>query len=362
MDKLEELKEKVAKDPSSKLFVPLADEYRKAGMFEEAISVLKDGLERQPNYTSARVALGKIYLEQDMLDEAEAEFEGVVASAPDNLFAQRKLADIFKRKGERERAVEQYKRVIKLNPLDEEAQVILRELTNVPFAADELADEEFLLSLSLAEEPPAEELTAVEEAAEAVGEEEAMEEEVFLEEFEKALPEEVMVEALEEAGVIEEASPVETEAVETLEEAETVEETASAEEEGGAAEEVAPLEEEVEEVEAVEEAVEAVPLEEAGEAFDETGFHDIGLTEVAEEYSEEHRARELVADGEYAEALNIYRKLIAEEPENKKALQGLQELESLLKLLGREKEMVVAKLKVFLKAVMKRRDEFYRHA
>lgn len=63
-DEIEKLKEKVEKDPLSKLFVPLAEEYRKIGMLDEAVSVLLKGLENQPNYMTARVALGKIYLEK----------------------------------------------------------------------------------------------------------------------------------------------------------------------------------------------------------------------------------------------------------------------------------------------------------
>jgi tetratricopeptide (TPR) repeat protein len=64
LEEIERLKEKINKDPNSKLFVPLAEEYKKAGMFDEAIDALILGLERQPNYLSARVSLGKIYIER----------------------------------------------------------------------------------------------------------------------------------------------------------------------------------------------------------------------------------------------------------------------------------------------------------
>ena len=70
---IEKLKERVDKDPNSKLFVPLAEEYKKEGMIEEAISVLLNGIERQPGYMSARVSLGKIYLEKGMMKEARSD-------------------------------------------------------------------------------------------------------------------------------------------------------------------------------------------------------------------------------------------------------------------------------------------------
>src|SRR5512135_2069932 len=94
------LKERVDKDPNSKLFVPLAEEYRKEGMLDEAIGVLLSGIEKQPGYMSARVSLGKIYLEKEMLPEALSEFEQVIKSIPDNLYAHKKLAEIYRATGQ----------------------------------------------------------------------------------------------------------------------------------------------------------------------------------------------------------------------------------------------------------------------
>src|SRR5512135_3267323 len=96
IEEIERLKEKLAKDPDSKLFVPLAEEYKKAGMLDEAVDVLTKGLETQPSYLSARVSLGKIYIDRGMLDEARAEFEKVITVIPDNLYAHKKLAEISK--------------------------------------------------------------------------------------------------------------------------------------------------------------------------------------------------------------------------------------------------------------------------
>ena len=101
-DELEKLRQKVEKDPASRLFLPLAEEYRKAGKLDEAVTVLLSGLERHPGYTSARVAMGRIYLEKEMLAEAQAEFEKVVSVVPDNLFAHKKLAEIYKERDETE--------------------------------------------------------------------------------------------------------------------------------------------------------------------------------------------------------------------------------------------------------------------
>jgi hypothetical protein len=128
MDNIEKLKEKVARDPSSTLFVPLAEMYRKAGRIDEAIEVLRDGIDRQPAYASARVALGKIYFDRGMLAESREQFKRVVEDLPENLYAQKKLGEICKKQGDVPAAIAAYVQVQKLNPSDDEATVALREL------------------------------------------------------------------------------------------------------------------------------------------------------------------------------------------------------------------------------------------
>ena len=142
LEDIEKLKEKVARDPNSKLFVPLADEYRKMGMVDEAITVLVQGLETQPNYMSARVALGKTYLEKNMLHEAKDEFDKVVTAIPDNLFAHKKLAEIYKELGKYKKSVEQYNEVIKLNPKDEDSILNIEALINKEDVEDAVSNEE----------------------------------------------------------------------------------------------------------------------------------------------------------------------------------------------------------------------------
>ncbi len=105
---IDKLREKVEKDPNSRLYVPLAEEYRKEGMMDEAIEVLQKGLERHPGYMSARVSLGKIYHAKGQMDEARIEFESVVKSIPDNLYAHKKLAEIYRDTGKRDLAIKAF--------------------------------------------------------------------------------------------------------------------------------------------------------------------------------------------------------------------------------------------------------------
>ena len=92
--KLERLRRRVEANPASIAFATLADEYRRAGMLDEAIATCQAGLRRHPSYVSARVTLGTALIEAARYDEARAELEIVLRTVPENLAAIRGLAAI----------------------------------------------------------------------------------------------------------------------------------------------------------------------------------------------------------------------------------------------------------------------------
>jgi tetratricopeptide (TPR) repeat protein len=95
MAEIEDLKKKLSVNPESMIFVPLADAYRKAGLLGDAVDVCKAGLEKHPSYTSARVVLGRIYSEKEMLDEAIEEFKKVEAVDVDNIMVHSMLGNAY---------------------------------------------------------------------------------------------------------------------------------------------------------------------------------------------------------------------------------------------------------------------------
>lgn len=97
--RIDELRGRVESDPASIAFAQLAEEHRRSGDFREAVRICRAGLEQHPAYLSARVTLGRALLELQQYDEAQAEFEYVLLSAPDNLLALRSMADIHQRLG-----------------------------------------------------------------------------------------------------------------------------------------------------------------------------------------------------------------------------------------------------------------------
>ncbi len=122
------LTERISKDPKSKLFVPLAEEYKKAGDIEMAIAVLAEGLKNNPGYVTAKSFLGRLLLDQGNLSEAQKEFEEVIKAIPDNVLAQRKLGNIHVLQGRAQEALLFFKAVLAVNPKDPELKALVADI------------------------------------------------------------------------------------------------------------------------------------------------------------------------------------------------------------------------------------------
>ncbi len=130
--RIEELRRRVQADPASIAFAQLAEEYRRAGSYDEAVKACRLGLTRHPGYLSARVTLGRALVELESLDEAQQELEFVLRAAPENLAAIRGMAEIHHRRGHMADALEYYQRALEFarhDPeLEETVGQIAREL------------------------------------------------------------------------------------------------------------------------------------------------------------------------------------------------------------------------------------------
>lgn len=126
---IDRLATQLAKDPLSKAFLPLAEEYCKADMFLEAVSVLEDGLKHYPGYITAMVALGRAYDQLNQPSKARAVLEGAVKLSPDNLRAHRTLIKIYMAQGMTEEALKSCRVLLLVNPRDEEALSAQASLT-----------------------------------------------------------------------------------------------------------------------------------------------------------------------------------------------------------------------------------------
>ena len=150
------LTERIAKDPKSKLFVPLAEEYKKIGDRETAVRILTEGLKNNPSYVTARSFLGRLLMESGDLAGAQKELEEVVRAIPDNLLAQRKLGDLHTLRGNKEEALKRYRLALQLNPGDKEITTFVAELE----AGRDISDRLPKSSVSVTVSKPAEGATA----------------------------------------------------------------------------------------------------------------------------------------------------------------------------------------------------------
>ncbi|MCP3957563.1 MAG: tetratricopeptide repeat protein [bacterium] len=206
--RLNDLKQRWRQDPSSRLFLQLADEHRKHGQLPEAIAILEQGLENRPNDLSALVALGRCRLELDQAVEAIEPLEIVVTRDPTHIVANKLLVEAHLQDGDAEKANERLETYKLLNDRDPELDHLeyrlekLRSETEEQEASTVVGDEPF----ELEEDLPAEEASVVEEdiAQEPVEEPEA--EEAVAEE---AAPEPDLAAAPEPFAEVVEPSPTE---------------------------------------------------------------------------------------------------------------------------------------------------------
>lgn len=121
---IDRLATQLAKDPHSKVFIPLAEEYGKAGMWQEAAGVLEDGLKLYPGFITAMVALGRAYDQMGQATKAKTVLEESIKLSPENLRAHRTLIKIYTGQGLKELALQSCAVILAVNPRDEEARSV----------------------------------------------------------------------------------------------------------------------------------------------------------------------------------------------------------------------------------------------
>ena len=127
--RIEELRRRVQKDPASIAFAQLAEEYRRAGSYEEAIAACRAGLAIHPGYLSARVTLGRALLEMNDLDAALGRAGIRPQTAPENLAAIRGVAEIHHRRGALGEALGFYRAALALARHDPDLEQTVDEIS-----------------------------------------------------------------------------------------------------------------------------------------------------------------------------------------------------------------------------------------
>jgi len=109
-------------DSGALIFATLADVYLSSGMVDEAISILKDGLSRNPTYSLAKVILGRAYYIKGDIEQSlkilEGEYKELKDSENTNLY----IGHCYRKLGEYEKAAQYYNLTLKINPDNKDAK------------------------------------------------------------------------------------------------------------------------------------------------------------------------------------------------------------------------------------------------
>lgn len=138
--KIDKLVAQIEKDPRSKDFIPLAEEYVRAGMLPEAALALEDGLKVYPSFVTALVKLGGVYLQLQERIKAQNRLEEAINNSPDNILAHRMLAKIHVLNNNLELASQSCEKVLYENPYDKE---MLKLKLEIEKAGDHSLENEF---------------------------------------------------------------------------------------------------------------------------------------------------------------------------------------------------------------------------
>ncbi len=139
------LSERYNKDPKSRIFVQLADAYRKNNMIEEALEILNKGLEHHPRYPLAHLILGKCHLSRRQFAQARESFEKTLSFDSQNVVALRMLAQTCESMKDEAGQISALKGLLALDPFDTSAKEKMEQL-------EALQKKEPLYTVSMAQE------------------------------------------------------------------------------------------------------------------------------------------------------------------------------------------------------------------
>lgn len=104
--------------PRSRVFAPLAETYRKLGMIDESLKILKDGIKNHPSYTLGYVVLANCYYDRQNYEMAYTSLRPFVEQNLENITLQKLFAKTCLNLGHLEEALNTFKNLLLINPKD----------------------------------------------------------------------------------------------------------------------------------------------------------------------------------------------------------------------------------------------------
>lgn len=141
---IEKYQEILRQDPRSKIFAALADAYREKGLFTEAETTARKGIEQHPEYIGGYVALGKLLCSQKRFAEALPFLNKAAQLSPENLLAYELLGQAFIELGKPQEALRAHKMALFLHPENQRSRRAVEKLETL--SARDFEDDLFQMS------------------------------------------------------------------------------------------------------------------------------------------------------------------------------------------------------------------------
>ncbi len=120
----------VASDPTTALYLPLAERLLARGEVAEAIRLCEERRTRPGRGVGDHIVLGRCYLADGRIAEARAEFQGALDLDRENVIALKSLAGILSHDGKHADAADLYRAVCRVDPGDLESQTALHQISS----------------------------------------------------------------------------------------------------------------------------------------------------------------------------------------------------------------------------------------
>jgi tetratricopeptide (TPR) repeat protein len=124
------LEEIVSKDPSSALYLPLAERWLARGRVADALRLCEERRSRPGKGVGDHIVLGRCYLADGRLSEARDEFRNALDLDRENVVALKSLAGILSHDGRHAEAADLYRAVCRVDAGDLESQSALHQITS----------------------------------------------------------------------------------------------------------------------------------------------------------------------------------------------------------------------------------------
>jgi pentatricopeptide repeat protein len=108
------------REPRSRVFAPLAEAYRKSGMVDKALDVLKVGMRYNPDYVLGYLGLALCYIDINQFNLAYTTLRPLINGNRDNIRLLRVFAELCEKLENIDEALETYKYLLFVNPRDAE--------------------------------------------------------------------------------------------------------------------------------------------------------------------------------------------------------------------------------------------------